>query len=114
MSHGQAAEERGFNINKSALKTNLSPEGVIAKRLVKDHLLANNLKRHTIQITNPMVRAFKGARQSYVTYFDDENKKKIQTKDKEKTQHITSDVENLKQKLKTNQKVVSMMENKYT
>ena len=35
-----------------------SPEGVIVKRLVKDHLLANNLKPHTIQITNPMVRAF--------------------------------------------------------
>ena len=64
MGHGQAAVERGFNINNSALKTSISREGVIAIRLVKDHLVANNLKPHTIQITNPMVRAFKGARQS--------------------------------------------------
>ena len=114
MSHGQVAVERGFNISNSALKTNISPEGVIAKRLVKDHLIANNLKPHSIQITNPMIRAFKGARQSYVIYLDDENKKKIQTKDEEKAKHITSDIENLKQKLKTNQKAVSMMENEYT
>ena len=39
-----------------------------------------------------MVRAFKGARQSYATYLDDENKKKTQTKDEEKTKHITSDI----------------------
>ena len=56
-----------------------------------------------------MVRAFKGAHQKYAAYLDDENKKKIQTKDEEKAKHITSDMENLKQKLKTNQKVVSKM-----
>ena len=109
MSHGQAAVERGFNINNSALKTNISSEGVIAKRLIKDHLLGNNLKPHTIQ-----TRAFKGALQSYATYIDDENKKTIQTKDEEKARYITSDIENWKQKLKTNQETVSMLENEYT
>ena len=94
--------EKGFNINNSALKTNILPEGVIANRLVKDHLLESNLKPHTIQITNLMVRAFKGARQSYATYLEKKSKKKIQTKDEEKAKHITSDIENLKQKLKTN------------
>ena len=48
MSLGQVAVERGFNINNSELKANISPEGITAKRLVKDHLLANNLKPHTI------------------------------------------------------------------
>ena len=67
MSHGQAATERGFSINSSAVKANISPEGFITKRLVKGHLLANNLKTHTTQITNPMVRAFKGAHQIYAT-----------------------------------------------
>ena len=95
---------RGFNINNSALKA----------RLVKDHILANNLKLHTIQTSNPMVRAFNGAHQRYAIYLDDENKKKIQTKYKEKAKHITSNIKNLKQKLKTNQKAVSVMEDKYT
>ena len=98
MSHVQAAVERGFNINNSVLKTNISREGVKVKRLVKDHLLANNLKPHTIQITNPIVRALKVARQNYATY--------LNAKDEEKAKHITSDIENLKQKLKANQKNV--------
>ena len=52
-----------------------------------------------------MVRAFKGARQSYATYPEKKSKKKIQTKDEEKATHITPDIENLKD--------VSMMENEY-
>ena len=42
MSHGREALETRFDINNSALKTNISPEGIIAKRL------ANNLKPHPI------------------------------------------------------------------
>ena len=61
MSHGQAALERGLKINNSALNINISLERVIVKRLIKYHLLAKNLKPHTIQITNPMVRAFQDA-----------------------------------------------------
>ena len=64
MSHGQAAVEIGFNINNSDLKINVSPEGVIAKRLVEDHLLANNLKPHTIQITGSMLRVFNALMQN--------------------------------------------------
>ena len=61
MSHGQAALERGLNINNCALNINISLEGVIVKRLVKYHLLANNLRPRTIQITNSMVTTFKDA-----------------------------------------------------
>ena len=47
MSHGQTAVGGGFNtslfnINNSTLKTNISPESVIAKRLMNDHLLKSN------------------------------------------------------------------------
>ena len=44
LSHGQASVERGFSNNKSILKTNMSAETVISKRL------ANALKPHTIEI----------------------------------------------------------------
>ena len=44
LSHGQASVERGFSNNKSILKTNMSAETVIPKRL------ANALKPHTIEI----------------------------------------------------------------
>ena len=85
ISHGEAAVDRGFYINISALKTNISPECVIAKRLVKNHLLENNLKPHTIQITNATVRAFKGARLMQPISMMRTRKRYKQ----EKVQHIT-------------------------
>ena len=65
-------------------------------------------------LKKPSLIRFKGARQSYTTYLDDANTKKIQTKDNEKAKHINLDIENLKQKLKTNQKAVSVVGNEYT
>ena len=39
----------------------MSPEAVIAKRLIKDHILSNDLKPHNIDITKSMVKGFKSA-----------------------------------------------------
>lgn len=41
------------------LKTDISSEGAMAKRLVKNHSLANNLEPYTTQITNPTVRVLR-------------------------------------------------------
>ena len=54
MSHGQAAVERGFSHNNAILKVNMSPETIIAKRMIKDHMLSHNLKPHTLKIENPL------------------------------------------------------------
>ena len=44
ISHGQASVERGFSYNNTVLKTNMSPETVIAKRIIKYHMLSRDLK----------------------------------------------------------------------
>ena len=93
MSLGLAAVERGFNISNSDLRTNVSP-GVIAKRLVEDHLLANNLKPHTIQIMGSLLKQFNSLIQNGQTHLKNR---------KEKAKDITSDIKNLKRKVKTNQ-----------
>ena len=54
MSHGQAAVERGFRHNKAILKTNMSPETAVSKKMIKDHMLSFKLKPHTIEFTNPL------------------------------------------------------------
>ena len=41
--HGQASVERGFNLNNKVLKTNISLNTIIAKRIIKDHMLSNDL-----------------------------------------------------------------------
>ena len=62
-SHGQATVELGFNINSSVLKTKIiTPEAVFIKIMIKDHLIANNLKLHAPEITIPLIKAFRSAR----------------------------------------------------
>ena len=75
MSHGQAAVERGFSPN-AILKTNMSPETVVSKRMIKDHMLSFNLKPYTIEITNPLIVVFKSSRRRYVIHLEEEKKKK--------------------------------------
>ena len=47
MSHGQTAVGRGFSHNNAILKTNMSPETVVSKSMIKDHMLSFNLKLQT-------------------------------------------------------------------
>ena len=51
MNHGKTAVECGFSHNNVILKTNMSPETVVSKRMIKDHMLSFNLKPHTIRVT---------------------------------------------------------------
>ena len=41
------------------LKTNISPESLVAKSIIKYHMMSNNFKSYTIEITEPIVQAFK-------------------------------------------------------
>jgi len=41
LSHCQAAVERRFSLNKALLKTNISEESIIAKKIIRDHMVAN-------------------------------------------------------------------------
>ena len=45
----------GSVLNANIMKTNMSPESLTAKIIVKDHILANKLKSHTIEITKSIV-----------------------------------------------------------
>lgn len=47
LSHGQADIERGFSNYNNILKTTINAETVTDKRLIKDRMVANQLKLHT-------------------------------------------------------------------
>ena len=74
ISHGQASVERGFSHNNAFLKTNMSPETVIAKRMIKDRILSRDLKPYRIEISKPLVLALKSARQKYEIHLEKERK----------------------------------------
>ena len=66
LSHdGQAAVERSFSINNSVLNLNIKEDSIVAKKIVKDHMISNSLKPYTISITNQLIRSFYAARQKY-------------------------------------------------
>ena len=56
--NAKASVKRGFSIN-AILETNMLPETVLSKRIVRDHMIAKGLKPHTIKIDNPIMLAAK-------------------------------------------------------
>ena len=65
LSHGQAAVERSFSVNNSVLNLNMKEDSIVAKKIVKDHMIFNSLKPYTIAITNQLIRSVSAARQKY-------------------------------------------------
>ena len=58
MSQCQAAVQHGFSISKDVLKSIISPETVISKRIEKDYLLLydiSQLNPHTFDVNNSTI-----------------------------------------------------------
>ena len=48
LSHGQASVERSFSVNKSILGVNMKVESIVARKVIRDHMLSNKVQPHTI------------------------------------------------------------------
>ena len=101
--HGQASVERGFSLN------NMGPETVIAKGLIIDQMVANNLKPYTIEITKSMLKAFRSARPSYRIHLEEDKKKAFLTEREKLALHISDNIKKLKLQVKQKDKAVKMM-----
>ena len=109
LSHGQASVERGFS-NKSILKTNMSAETVISKQLVKDHMLANGLKPHTIEISKPMIKVCRNAHAVYEAKLEEERKNAVLIEREKHAALISNDIEKMKQQVKQMNKSIETMD----
>ena len=65
LSHGQAAVERSFSINKSVVDVNLKEESIVARKTIKDHMLSDDIQPDMIEISNKMINFYRSARQKY-------------------------------------------------
>ena len=77
MSHGQASVERGFSLNDSMKQTNIAPETIISKRLIKDYILANKITLDKVDITRDMTKAYTKSYMLYVQHLEKERKEKF-------------------------------------
>ena len=55
ISHDQVAVEKEFSRGKSSLQYNIKEESIVAKKLVRDHMQANNIKIETSEVPNKLV-----------------------------------------------------------
>ena len=58
VSHGQVSVKRGISLNDSVNQTNIAPETIISKRLIKDYILANKIAVDKVDITRDMIKAY--------------------------------------------------------
>ena len=65
LSHGQSDVERNFSLKNNLEQNNQSEETIVARRMIKDHLVSHNLKPIDVVIDQPLMLAVKNARMKY-------------------------------------------------
>ena len=103
ISHGQASVERGFSINKEMIVENQEVTSLMARRLIKDHVMCVNGVTN-VAITREMVLAARSARAKYSNFLaqkaEREQAKKLDLKRKAETEAI-NELQNKSKRLKT-------------
>ena len=74
LSHGQAAEERGFSVNKDVLAPNLKALSLTALCPIHDSILARQIERTDFIITDELLTSCSHARSRYKMYLMKKNK----------------------------------------
>ena len=77
MSHEQASMEHGFSLNDYVNQTNIAPETIISKRLIKDYILANKITVDIVDITRDMIKAYTKLHMLYVQNVEEVKKKNV-------------------------------------
>ena len=90
LSHGQASAGRSFSVNNTVINVNMSKDSIVAKKIIKDHMISNKLTPESVQITNKLLHSVGTARQIYGDQLA-ENKKTKNQQCIENQKHILLD-----------------------
>ena len=75
LSHGQASIERGFSLNKQASDVNMEKDTLVARRIIKDHVIAiGGVEKLTI--TKELLKSCRAASSRYKTNLEEKKAKK--------------------------------------
>ena len=84
----KASVERSFSVNNAILETNMLPETVVSKRIVRDHMIAKGLQPRTIKIDKPIMLAAKVAGEKYTLYLEEKTKIKASNEEAQRAVHV--------------------------
>ena len=90
LGHCQASVERSFSVNNTVINVNMSEDSIVAKKIIKDHMISNKLTPESVQINNKLLRSVSTARQKYGDQLA-ENKKTKNQECIENQKHILLD-----------------------
>ena len=84
----------------------MTPNTIIAKHVIKDHMLSNGLTPHTITISHAIIKYFRLARQKYYIHLEEEKKMEMRAR------LTTDDIDTIKFQQKDLSKTITMTETK--
>ena len=97
LSHGQASVKRGFSVNKQLEVENLQECSFIAQRLVQDYVQSVGGVL-VVSINKPLLSSAAGARQKYLSYLDEQKRKKTSEGVALKRKELVNELDKLKKK----------------
>jgi hypothetical protein len=99
LSHGQATIERGFSVNKEVIVENQQTKSLIARRLIKDHIIqAGGILQ--VNITKKMMISVRSARSRYHQYLADIKEGEVKERAQMKRKAELEVIEELRMKTK--------------
>ena len=104
-----ASVKHRFSINKNLVDVNMSPESIIAQRLVKDHMIANNLTPSKTEISKEMLASVKRSRMRYAEPLEEKLQEKLTNEQQIQKELLQRDINNLEQKIKTLEKTCKLL-----
>jgi len=98
LSHGQASVERGFSVNKQIESDNLAEDTFVAKRIICDHVTSVGGLQSIDASDKHLLLVASSARQKYLSYMEDEKKKKECNGRGQKCKLLNDEIDELQKK----------------
>ena len=110
LSHGQAAVERGFSVNKELLTENLEEVSLISQRLVYDHINDSQLSITKIPLPNELLKSCKLANNRYNSALENQKLKVNQDENERKRKLKLEEIADVKEKKRAIESCIKSLE----
>ena len=91
----------------------MKSDSIVARKVIRDHMLANRLTPETINISNAMLKSFKSAHLKYTTHLEQIAVEKSKTQMSKQKSIITTEINDLKSKCKSLEETGKFLDNEF-
>lgn len=109
LSHGQAAVERGFSVNKEVEVKNLQAKSLVAQSLVCDYVTSCGGVLE-VPLTKELLQSVQRSRQRYSIYLEEQRQLKKTSQQNMKRQQVMDGLESLKKRQKLTEEDIDSLE----